>query len=145
MARPRSAQGSKAFCWLPSCPQILGVLSRPTLTIRPSRVNSSADTPPACAGHDFTSLPFSISHRRIVPSSLPVASRFESVRQETLVTEAVCPVSVRKSRPVAASQTTTPPLRSLVASSTPSGQNEVAMIQSVCFRSSCSRSPVSVE
>src|SRR5262245_43160147 len=66
---------------------------------------------------------------------------FESSRQLIPVIAAVCPRSEKYSRPVNASQPKTPPLRSPVASSTPSGLYSKAVIQSVCFLLSSTFSP----
>ena len=85
---PTSAPGASARSCEKSAFQSLGVLSRPTDTSRPSRVKSMAATPPPCAGHAFTSVPFSGSQSRIWPSSQPVASTLESPRQARLVTAA---------------------------------------------------------
>ena len=62
----------------------------------------------------------------IVPSSLPLASTLESERKLTPVTAPLCPSRFWNSRPVSASQTMSPPPRSAVASSTPSGLNSTA-------------------
>ena len=68
-----------------------------------------------------------------MPSSLDEATTFESSRQEMSVMAAVWPRRSKNSRPVCASQTTRPLLRSPVASSTPSGLNSTAVTHSVCF------------
>ncbi|QEL13206.1 hypothetical protein PX52LOC_00059 [Limnoglobus roseus] len=57
---------------------------------------------------------------------------------------AVCPRRLKYSRPVNASHTNKPPLRSPVASSTPSGENSTAVTQSVCFLISRTTDPSAV-
>ena len=87
-------------------------------------------------------LPFSMAQRAIVPSSLAVARTFESSRQLMAVTAALWPSRAWNSRSVPASQTHTPPARSAVAKSTPSGLNSTAVTQSVCLRISTDRRAV---
>ena len=109
------------------------IRSRPVVTIRPSLANRAEVTPPPWAPHDLTWVPFSISQRRIEPSSAAEATTLESSRQETSVIAAVWPRRSKNSRPVWASQTIRPLLRSPVASRTPSGLNSRAVTHSVCF------------
>src|SRR4051794_34485699 len=89
--------------------------------------------------------PFSISHSLIVVSSLLEAITFESSRHDTSVIIPVCPRRLKNSRPVNASHTNSPPLRSPVASSTPSALYSTAVTQSVCFLISRSTLPSAVE
>ena len=77
-----------------------------------------------------------------MPSSPAVARTFESSRQLMAVTAALWPSRAWNSRSVPASQTQTPPARSAVASSTPSGLNSTAVTQSVCLRISVTTAPV---
>ena len=121
-------------------PELLAVLvpelvtrSRPVETSRPSLANRTAAAPPPWAPQLLTWVPFSISQSLTVPSSLAEARTFESGRQVMSVIAAVCPGRSKNSRPVCASQTIRPLLRSPVASRTPSGLNSTAVIQSVCF------------
>ena len=88
--------------------------------------------------------PFSISQSLTVPSSLDEATTFESSRQLTSVMAAWWPRRSKNSRPVWASQTIRPLLRSPVASKTPSGLNSAAVIHSVCFRISWASEPSAV-
>ena len=78
------------------------------------------------------------------PSSLADATTFESSRQLTSVIAAWWPRRSKNSRPVFASQTISPLLRSPVASNTPSGLNSAAVIHSVCLRISVASDPSAV-
>ena len=119
--KPRSGNASNAFRAVPFWSQNFVTLSRPVEASLPSWVNRTLAAPPGCAAQFLICPPFSISHSLIVVSSLHVASTFESSRHETSVIIAVCPRRLKYSRPVNASHTNMPPLRSPVASSTPSG------------------------
>ena len=132
----RSAASGNAgndFSAPPFPSQALTVLSLPPDRMRPSCVNATLKAPPPCAPQLLIWLPSFISHSRIVPSSPDDASTFESPRQLTSNTAPLCPRRFKYSRPVAASQTNNPPLRSAVASNTPSGLNCTPYTQSVCF------------
>ena len=114
------------------------------MTSRPSLANRTEATPPPCAPMVLMLPPFSISQSSTVAVFAGRRQTFESSRQVTSVIAAWCPRRSKNSRPVCASQTIRPLLRSPVASKTPSGLNSAAVIHSVCLRISVASEPSAV-
>ena len=126
-----SPNASLAMSCLPAWSHTRTILSRPLETSRPSGLNATLCTPPLCPLQLLISRPRFASHSLIVASSLADATT--PVMNDTPVTAPLCPASTLNSLPLAASHTITPPLRSPLASSLPSGEKESAVTQSVCF------------
>src|SRR4051812_15234419 len=128
----------------PSGPHSFTCPSRPHDTIRPSCVNDTLSTPPACAVIVLIMFPSAMFQNLIVPSWLADASNCESPRKHASVTPSLCPAQLYTSRPVLASHTHSPPARSPDARYFPSGLYAIACTQSVCFLIACATAPSAV-